>query len=230
MFLFPPHEQVNRCSSAGASNKSRQTKIAHALAKSFQGFQHKLFCLTGFGFVTFVARCTVLSSRQPILSFKQLYSFRFLDVTLHFIRYATSFHSSQFSFTHFSHFQSTGYQLFSSPAQSFGLRAFLFFLAIKICNKNALVLLSCGMPFCLPPLGEMQGAFCHTCNIVCIRFRTSSSHAAHPLSTRRWLAAQRIANHFVRTSLHFLQPFSFPRRGRFYHYIPIDIYFKNRMY
>jgi hypothetical protein len=37
----------DRCSSAGASNKSRQTKIAHALAKSFQGFKHKLFCLSG---------------------------------------------------------------------------------------------------------------------------------------------------------------------------------------
>jgi hypothetical protein len=42
--------------------------------------------------------------------------------------------------------------------------------------------------------------------------------------------------HFVRCTLqaaslftHFLQPFSFPRRGRFYHYIPIDIYFKNSM-
>ena len=142
---------VNRCSSAGASNKSRQTKIAHALATSFQGFQHKLFCLTGFGFVTFFARCTVLSSRQPILSFKQLYSFRFLDVTLHFIRYATSFHSSQFSFTHFSHFQSTGYQLFSSPAQSFGLRSMgaYFFQcnkpSIKINQPIALVLLSCGI-------------------------------------------------------------------------------------
>lgn len=47
-------------------------------------------------------------------------------------------------------------------------------------------------------LRQINLLFYHTCNIVCIRIHRASScsHAAHPLSTRRWLAAQRIANHF----------------------------------
>ena len=106
---------------------------------------------------------------------------------------------------------------FSTPATNFSARlhsrsgcvqwAFIFLWRLlslpkhkKINQPIALVLQSCGMPFCLPPSGEIKGAFCHTGNIVCIRIhRTSScSHAAHPLSTRRWLAAQRFANHSFR--------------------------------
>jgi hypothetical protein len=33
-------------------------------------------------------------------------------------------------------FHNAGYQLFSSPAGSFGLRAFLLFVAINSCNKK----------------------------------------------------------------------------------------------
>jgi len=71
-------------------------------------------------------------------------------------------------------------------------------------------------------LKSMQRFFCicHTCNIVCTRPHRSSSCfcAAHPLSTRRWLAAPRIANRSFRsphlsgcTSLHSLFATSFQR-------------------
>ncbi len=109
---------------------------------------------------------------------------------------------------HFSSFQFTGYQLFSSPAGSLGLRQTLCkplaetincFACIKVC----LVLSIVWHAFLPSPFGGNEGGFCHTCNIVCTRpHRTSScSRAAHPRSTRRWLAAQRIANHsFIRFS------------------------------
>lgn len=86
-FLFQyKNKQVNRCSSAGASNKSRQTKIAHALAKSFQGFKHKLFCLTGFGFVTFFARCTCF--RHGSLFCPSSNFIRFAFLMLHYTSFA----------------------------------------------------------------------------------------------------------------------------------------------
>lgn len=46
---------------------------------------------------------------------------------------------------------------------------------------------------------------------------SSSFRAAHPHSTRRWLAAHRIANHFIPFHCtHYLQPQPSARRGRFY--------------
>lgn len=127
------YEQVKWCSSACSHNKTRQTKIAHASALSFQGFSHKLFCKfpllipfrysTYFGFVMFVVLVTGFrhgSLSCPSSSFIHFVPFH----PLHPLRYL---HWVSFHFIHFSSFQSTGCQLFSSPAESLGLRAFLFF-------------------------------------------------------------------------------------------------------
>lgn len=117
-------EQVKWCSSACSHNKTRQTKIPHASAYSFQGISHKLFCPVGLWVCHVCCNGHGLSSRQPILSFKQRHLLRSIIHPLHPLCY---FHWVSFHFIHFSSFQSTGYQLFSSPAGSLGLRAFLFF-------------------------------------------------------------------------------------------------------
>jgi hypothetical protein len=139
------------------------------------------------------------------------------------------FHYASYGFIHFSHFQYTGYQLFSSPASSLGLRAFLLVVAIKICNKKCPRVVIVWHAFLPSPFGGIEGGFCHTYNIVCIRFRSSSSHASHPHSTRRWLAAQRIANHFILFVPHFISFFAtvFPPHaaGAFTLHIPINVLF-----
>ncbi len=135
-------KQVKWCSSAGASNKLRQTKIAHALTTCFQGFKHKLFCpslWSGFGFVTFFARCPCFRHGSLLCPSSTFIHF----VTLHPLHPLYYLHWVSFHFTHFSHFQSTGYQLFSSPASSLGLRQnlskplcgkqYIVFACIKVC-------------------------------------------------------------------------------------------------
>lgn len=93
-------------------------------------------------------------------------------------------------------FHNASYLLFSSPASSFGLRVFLFFIAINNCNKKY----PC-VSIVWHKLRQINLLVCHTCHIVCTRAHRSSSRsrAAHPLSARRGLAAHRIANHSYRS-------------------------------
>ena len=114
---------------------------------------------------------------------------------LHPLRYL---HWLSFHFIHFSRFQSTGYQLFSSPAKSLGLRSIgAYFLQHTFLEKNKQAncpcVVMCGIYQC-----KDFFAFA-TRYIVCTRTHRSSScsRAAHPRSTRRWLAAHRIANHYI---------------------------------
>jgi hypothetical protein len=96
----------------------RQTKIAIALASLFKAFSKSYFALSGCGFVTFFAHFTCLVTAAYFVLQAALFislrlpgRYRFAHTSLgnpHYI--------------HFSHFQSTGCQLFSSPAESLGLR------------------------------------------------------------------------------------------------------------
>lgn len=56
------------------------------LTKSFQGFKHKLFCPSGFGFVTFFARCTCF--RHGSLSCPSSSFIHFTFLMLHYTSFA----------------------------------------------------------------------------------------------------------------------------------------------
>ena len=84
------------------------------LTKSFQGFKHKLFCPTGFGFVTFLARCTCF--RHGSLFCPSSNFIHFTSLMLHYtsfaalLRYITHNSASLISIT------------FSTPATNFSAR------------------------------------------------------------------------------------------------------------
>lgn len=114
-------EQVKWCSSACSHNKTRQTKIAHASALSFQGISHKLFCKfpllipfsysTYFGFVMFVVMVT--GFRHGSLFCPSSSFIYYVPLFTRYIRFSTS------TGCHFTPFISAA---FSPPATNFSAR------------------------------------------------------------------------------------------------------------
>jgi hypothetical protein len=95
-----------------------QTKIARALLNLFKAFRISYFALWGFGLShilqfarVFVTVAYFVLQAASFISLRLPGRYRFAHTSL------DNPHS-----IHFSRFQSTGYQLFSSPAGSLGLR------------------------------------------------------------------------------------------------------------
>jgi hypothetical protein len=146
-------------------------------------------------------------------------------VQSHFILF-TPFHPLRwvsFRFVHFSRFSQCRlptFQLACIVVRA-AVNGRLFFASTIPTLKNKPTHCPCVSIVWLK-LRQMIYLFCHTCHIVCIRPRRSSScsHAAHTHSTRRGLATQRIANHFIPFHyIHFLQPFPTASRRRFSLYL-----------
>jgi hypothetical protein len=103
--------QVKWCSSSGASNKPRQTKIAIASAISFQGFKQKLFCLPIVRLWVCHVFCSLHSAFVTVAYF--IIQSQFNPFSLHLLPVGTGHHYASFLSLAF---HNAGYQLFSSPA------------------------------------------------------------------------------------------------------------------
>lgn len=108
-------------------HQARQTKIAHASASLFKAFRISYFALRALGLSCLlrVARAFVTAAFF-VLQATSFIICPFARVPHTFVSWANTYS------IHFSRFQFTGCLLFSSPAGSLGLRAFLVFC----CNRS----------------------------------------------------------------------------------------------